>query len=136
MTGLELRKSQPPAGIFWADGLPAWAREPCRRPIDRKRLWFVAYDISEPKRLKRVATLCEEHGLRIQYSLFALLATIQEVRAFCGELESRIRQGADDVRLYAIAADVPILHCGRPLQPADLIPLHPAMFQLRLALGA
>lgn len=136
MTSLDLRRSQTPAGFFWTDGLPTAPRQPCRSPADRKRLWFVAYDISDPRRLKHVATLCEAHGLRIQYSLFAVLATIQEARALCGELQARIKPGEDDVRLYAIAADAPILHCGRPLQPADLIPLHPSMFQLRLALGA
>lgn len=135
MTGLQLRMSNThPAGFLWTDGLADRVVEQCKPPTDRKRLWFVAYDISDPRRLKRVATLCEAHGLRIQYSLFAVLATVQEIRALCEEFLGRIRLGEDDLRLYAVSADAPIHHCGRPLQPADLIPVHPAMVQLRLAL--
>ena len=32
--------------------------------------YIVAYDISDPKRLKKVATACEDYGIRYQYSVF------------------------------------------------------------------
>jgi CRISPR-associated protein Cas2 len=32
--------------------------------------WLVCYDISDPKRLRRVATACEDFGVRKQYSVF------------------------------------------------------------------
>jgi CRISPR-associated protein Cas2 len=32
--------------------------------------YIVAYDISDPKRLRKVATTCEDFGLRRQYSVF------------------------------------------------------------------
>jgi CRISPR-associated protein Cas2 len=32
--------------------------------------WLVAYDISNPKRLRKVARVCEDFGLRHQYSVF------------------------------------------------------------------
>lgn len=32
--------------------------------------WIVAYDISDPKRLRKVATACEDFGVRKQYSVF------------------------------------------------------------------
>ena len=32
--------------------------------------WLVAYDISDPKRLRKVATACEDFGVRYQYSVF------------------------------------------------------------------
>lgn len=122
-------------GVFWIDGLRTDASDPPPRPMDRRRLWFVAYDIRDPRRLRRVAEICEAQGLRVQYSLFAVLATVRQVRALCAELQACICPQRDDLRLYAISGDAPILHCGRPLQPADLIPVHPAMVQLRLALG-
>jgi CRISPR-associated protein Cas2 len=32
--------------------------------------WIVAYDISDPKRLRKVATACEDFGMRKQLSVF------------------------------------------------------------------
>ena len=32
--------------------------------------WIVSYDISDPKRLRRVATACEDFGVRKQLSVF------------------------------------------------------------------
>jgi CRISPR-associated protein Cas2 len=32
--------------------------------------YVVAYDISDPKRLRKVATACEDFGVRQQYSVF------------------------------------------------------------------
>jgi CRISPR-associated protein Cas2 len=32
--------------------------------------WIVAYDISNPKRLRKVATCCEDFGVRKQLSVF------------------------------------------------------------------
>lgn len=33
-------------------------------------LTIVAYDICEPKRLARVARICKDFGVRVQYSIF------------------------------------------------------------------
>jgi CRISPR-associated protein Cas2 len=33
-------------------------------------LTLVAYDIAEPKRLAKVARVCEDFGVRVQYSVF------------------------------------------------------------------
>jgi len=33
-------------------------------------LLIIAYDITSPKRLKKVADCCEDYGMRVQYSLF------------------------------------------------------------------
>jgi CRISPR-associated protein Cas2 len=32
--------------------------------------WLVAYDIADPKRLRKVARACEDFGLRRQFSVF------------------------------------------------------------------
>ncbi len=39
-------------------------------PGPTEMLTLVAYDISHPKRLTRVAGVCEDFGVRVQYSLF------------------------------------------------------------------
>ncbi len=33
-------------------------------------LTLIAYDISQPKRLAKVAKVCEDYGVRVQYSVF------------------------------------------------------------------
>jgi CRISPR-associated protein Cas2 len=43
--------------------------------------YLVAYDISDPKRLRRVPKTCEDFGMRRQYSVFfCRLATVDIVR--------------------------------------------------------
>ena len=36
----------------------------------RRTRYLVCYDIADPKRLRRVARICESYGSRIQYSVF------------------------------------------------------------------
>lgn len=38
----------------------------------------MAYDIADPKRLRRICTLMEDHGERLQYSVFLCDLTIAE----------------------------------------------------------
>lgn len=101
----------------------------------RERLWFVIYDIADPVRLRRVARYCENQGQRIQYSVFAALASRRDMACMRAELEEMIDPEADDIRFYRISSRLPIHHRGRSLVPAELLPAHPAMQQLRLALG-
>lgn len=43
--------------------------------------WIVAYDIANPKRLRKVARTCEDFGLRKQFSVFACrLSSLELVR--------------------------------------------------------
>lgn len=123
-------------GVFhWSDALgDTMLLQGTRRPPDRQRLWFVVYDIADPRRLRRVARCCENHGLRIQYSVFTVLATRSAMKQLREQLAGLIDHDEDDVRFYRIAARRPIHHRGRALQSADLIPPHPMMEQLRLAL--
>lgn len=46
----------------------------------------MAYDIADPKRLRRICTLMEDHGERLQYSVFLCDLTIAEL----AELESAV----------------------------------------------
>ena len=39
-------------------------------PGEKEMLTLVAYDITNAKRLRRVADVCENFGVRVQYSLF------------------------------------------------------------------
>ena len=47
---------------------------------------MLAYDIADPKRLRRVCSLMEDHGERLQYSVFLCDLSVAEV----AELEAAV----------------------------------------------
>ncbi|WP_022835020.1 CRISPR-associated endonuclease Cas2 [Salisaeta longa] len=51
-------------------------------------LWLVAYDICDPKRLRQVATLCEDYGRRLQYSVFLCACSFQAIDRLQGQARS------------------------------------------------
>ncbi len=51
-----------------------------------RRRYLLAYDIAEAKRLRRICTLMEDHGERLQYSVFLCDLTVAEL----AELESAV----------------------------------------------
>ncbi len=54
---------------WWEDAFPAMPRE-WKAPGNKQMLILIAYDISNPKRLSKVAKTLEDHGFRVQYSVF------------------------------------------------------------------
>lgn len=54
---------------WWFDAFPVAPYER-KQPGNTTMLILVAYDISDPKRLSRVAKTCEDFGTRVQYSIF------------------------------------------------------------------
>lgn len=81
-----------------------------------RRRYLMAYDICEPKRLRRVCTLMEDHGERLQYSVFLCDLTVAE-RA---ELETSVTEVMDlnedsviQIDLGPIAAAASIRCLGR-----------------------
>ncbi len=54
---------------WWQQAFPVVPYE-CSPPAEDKMLILIAYDIRDDKRLRRVAGVCEDFGLRVQYSLF------------------------------------------------------------------
>lgn len=43
-----------------------------------RRRYLIAYDIADPRRLRQVCALMEEHGQRLQYSMFLCDLTLAE----------------------------------------------------------
>jgi CRISPR-associated protein Cas2 len=67
-------------------------------------LTLVAYDISEPRRLSRVARVCEDYGLRVQYSLFECRLEEEEFQNFWLKLLDEIDEREDRLVAYKIDA--------------------------------
>ena len=67
-------------------------------------LTLVAYDITSPKRLAKVAKVCEDFGLRVQYSLFECHLEEREFQRFWKRLLKEINEDEDRVVAYKIDA--------------------------------
>ena len=83
--------------------------------------YLVAYDICDPKRLRKVAKICEDFGMRRQFSVFfCRLAPVDLVR-LKSRLYDVINLDQDQVLFVPLcgrcAAAIEAL--GRPIEPHD-----------------
>lgn len=100
------------------------------------RVWLVSYDISEPRRLSRVARFMVRHGIRLQYSVFAVVMDQQELAALREGVAALIDPARDDIRIYPIAAQGRCDIQGASLVPPEMLPHHEAFGQLHLPLSS
>ena len=83
--------------------------------------WIVAYDISDPRRLRKVATACEDFGVRKQFSVFLCrLSATDRVRLW-SRLYDILNLQEDQVLFIPICAACAqkIEALGRPTEAAD-----------------
>jgi CRISPR-associated protein Cas2 len=67
-------------------------------------LTLVAYDITERKRLGKVAKFCEDHGMRVQYSVFECRLEADRFEAFWNGLQQIIDPDTDRLVAYKVCA--------------------------------
>lgn len=67
-------------------------------------LHLIAYDITETKRLRRVAKLCEDYGVRVERSVFECDLPDDTMSEFWGRLCDIVNAGEDYVLDYRIDA--------------------------------
>lgn len=86
-------------------------------------LSLVAYDISDPKRLARVARVCEDFGVRVQYSIFECRLEETEFTEFWLRLLGQIDEEEDRVVAYKIDARCAkeTLTAGRMVCPEKVV---------------
>ncbi len=70
----------------------------------KQRLYLIAYDISDPGRLGRVARYLSKHACRVQYSVFAAQLSKSRLKGLLSELEEIINPDQDDIRAYPLPA--------------------------------
>jgi CRISPR-associated protein Cas2 len=83
--------------------------------------FLVTYDICEPKRLRKVAKVCEDFGLRRQYSVFfCRLAAVDLVR-LKSRLYDVVNVDRDQVLFIPLCARCAsaIEAVGKPIEPHD-----------------
>ncbi|MHB0854335.1 MAG: CRISPR-associated endonuclease Cas2 [Rectinema subterraneum] len=82
-------------------------------------IYLVAYDISNPKRLKKFAAYCERFGIRLQKSVFQLDCSKEIIEKFVTGFPSIINKKVDSIVLYPLCEDCRRL--SRLQGPNDLI---------------
>jgi CRISPR-associated protein Cas2 len=92
-----------PNDAWWFDAFPLVPYEKAP-PGDKQMLTLVAYDISEPKRLTKVAHVCEDYGVRVQYSVFECRLQEAEFTEFWLRLLEEIDEEEDRVVAYKVDA--------------------------------
>ena len=83
--------------------------------------WIVCYDISDPKRLRRVATACEDFGVRRQYSVFLARLSRTDYVRLRSRLHEIIDPQQDQVQFMPLCAKCAngIEALGRPTEATD-----------------
>ncbi|MFZ5870741.1 MAG: CRISPR-associated endonuclease Cas2 [Actinomycetota bacterium] len=62
-----------------------------------RRRYLIAYDISDPRRLRRVIKVMESFGTRLQYSVFLCDLSGMELSRWQGEILDVVRLSEDSV---------------------------------------
>lgn len=82
---------------------------------------LVAYDIANPKRLRKVAQTCEDYGFRRQYSVFLCRLTAADLVRLKSRLYDVIHLQEDQVLFIPLCARCAdgIEALGRPVEKHD-----------------
>ena len=87
-------------------------------------LRIVAYDITEPKRLRRVALACLDYGIRIEKSVFECDLRNDQFDELWEKLKGVVNRDVDSLICYPICAacEKNVITYGLPrhLEPADI----------------
>ncbi len=84
-------------------GITGLPYDPAEKEI-HDMLYLVAYDVSNPKRLRFVARACEDYGIRVEYSVFECDLSPDIFESFWSELVGLIDEKEDSLLAYRICA--------------------------------
>ena len=84
--------------------------------------WIVAYDICDKKRLRKVATCCEDYGTRLQYSVFLCRLSATDFARLRARLYDLLDLKEDQVLFIPLCGKCvqQIESMGLPTEPADV----------------
>ena len=88
---------------WWYDAFPLLPYQ-SSAPGKGEMLTIVAYDISHHRRLARVAKICEDFGIRVQYSIFECHLKPEEFEDFWLRLLEEIDETEDRLVAYQLDA--------------------------------
>lgn len=67
-----------------------------------EKFWLICYDISDPKRLYRVAKALKPYGVRVQKSVFECWLTSTGIKTVLDRLDEIIDPEMDSIRCYPL----------------------------------
>ena len=82
-------------------GITTDCYDPAGKEI-RNMLYLVAYDIRQPKRLRKVAKTCEDYGIRVEYSVFECDLSEELFKSLWADLAAIIDDDEDSLLSYRI----------------------------------
>ena len=88
--------------------------------LNQIRNWLIAYDVSAPRRLRRVHKLLCGHAVPVQYSVFAARCSPAKAGIIRGSIAALIDKRADDVRFYPVPEPAHLFVYGRKALPDGL----------------
>lgn len=74
--------------------------------MSEARCWIIAYDITEPRRLRQVHAYLVKHAYALQYSVFLAVCTERHLERILSGIEGQIHHKLDDVRAYPLPEGV------------------------------
>jgi CRISPR-associated protein Cas2 len=95
-------------------------------------MYLIAYDITDPKRLNRIARYLSKRAVRVQYSVFAAELSRRALDDTVEGLNALINQRTDDVRIYPLPREGDVALLGRQIFPKDILLLNDGYNVLRL----
>jgi len=89
----------------------------------KKFNFLICYDITDPKRLAKIAINLEKVSIRIQKSIFYYMeATAKDIEQIVSIIEGIINKDEDDVRVYKVDKNLSInLRHGIDLRKPNII---------------
>jgi CRISPR-associated protein Cas2 len=87
-----------------------------------KHWYLIAYDVREPKRLRRVHGYLRKQALALQKSVFAIETDPRHLEEVLEKVRERADAREDDIRLYAIPGPSAMWAAGK--QAGALVGLH------------
>jgi CRISPR-associated protein Cas2 len=103
-------------------GLTVTVRDPATEEI-RHMLHLVAYDVRNPKRLRRVAKVCEGYGIRVEYSVFECDLAPEMFQRLWNDLSREIDWEQDAILAYRICGSCvkQISSMGQVVRPQKVL---------------
>ena len=87
-----------------------------------RRRYLMVYDIADPRRLRRICTLMEDHGERLQYSVFLCDLTVAERAELEGAVTVLREDSVVQIDLGPVSAPAAVRCLGRPRALPDTGP--------------
>jgi CRISPR-associated protein Cas2 len=80
---------------------------------ENQMLTVVAYDITDQRRLQQIAKICEDYGMRVQYSVFECRLEADKFDRFWNDLLATIDSSTDRLVAYKVC-----VACARDIRSA------------------